>query len=331
MDDLVRIWYVAPQRLCNFHCSYCVSTGEWAKDEKIDWKAKDDQSHFVRTIQWIGTRSYPVGVRLATLGEPFASKFFLNQASWLVQQHMVQFVELVTNGSLLKSRLPNLAKQIDMNKLSLWMTYHPSQISLDKFIENALFAQEQYGCFVVANSLLFTDTIANVAALSRIASEVGLRFNVDIGYQPDDKHGTYAPSDEVVELSRKCDWINLAIQLGGDASVLNANLIGLDEVNGQPCSAGHNYYFIGIDGEVYPCSRYYELKNGRLGNVLSPDFELKLRSEKWRPCQATCGCSNKEDFLNLGAIDFKRRSGVPSLGWLDSISKQPDISRLACE
>jgi MoaA/NifB/PqqE/SkfB family radical SAM enzyme len=316
MAELVRIWCVAPQRLCNFHCSYCVSTGDWAKDNRVDWRSEDDRSGFARTVRWIGTRPFQVGVRLATLGEPFTSREFLTQAAWLTQQDGVRFVELVTNGSLLKSRLPKLAGQVDLSKLSLWVTHHHTQISIQRLIDNALFAQERYGCFVVVNGLLFANTVDQVAKLRVAAGRAGLRFNVDLGYETDVEAGTYTWADQVVPISHMPGWRDQALRLGADPTMLTANMIGLDDVRGRPCAAGHDYLFIGIDGEVYPCSRYYELEHGRLGNVLDPDFELRLRPGRWAGCHAICGCSNKEDFLNLDVVDADRRAAVPSLGWL---------------
>ncbi|MGH3601806.1 MAG: hypothetical protein ACRDQH_16265, partial [Pseudonocardiaceae bacterium] len=185
MSNLVRIWYVAPQRLCNFDCPYCVSTGDWAKDSRVDWQVRQDQDNFERTVRWIGTRPFPVGVRLGTLGEPFTSRGFLSQLAWLTTQCNVRFVEVVTNGSLLKSRLPKLAETADLTRLSLWITHHHSQIPVGRLIDNAVAAQEDFGCFVVINGLLFADTVDRVAELRAAAAAARLRFNVDLGYEPD--------------------------------------------------------------------------------------------------------------------------------------------------
>lgn len=76
MHNPVRIWYVAGQRLCNLACDYCVSIGDWAKSRRHDWKNPEDREVYDRVVTWIGTRPYPVKVRLGTLGEPFASPSF---------------------------------------------------------------------------------------------------------------------------------------------------------------------------------------------------------------------------------------------------------------
>jgi MoaA/NifB/PqqE/SkfB family radical SAM enzyme len=266
-------------------------------------------------VQWIGNRPFPVGVRLASLGEPFTSWEFLDHAAWLTRQPQIEFVELVTNGSLLQQRLPALAERGDMNKLSLWITHHSSQITMERLLANASFAQERYGCFVTVNALLFPDSVQTVQQLREATRRAGIRFNVDVGYAPDDDAGTYHWSEQVVPYSQTAGWREQAEKVGASSELLDANLIALDDVTGRPCSAGHDYFFIAIDGEVYPCSRYYELGEGRLGNVLDPDFQLTLRSDCWAHCKAPFGCSNKEDFLNLSLVDRTRRAKTPSLGW----------------
>lgn len=315
MDELIRIWYVAPQRLCNFHCTYCVSTGEWAKDARTDWYQLEDPVNFRRTLDRIAAENSPVGVRLATLGEPFASRQFLDGAAWLSTQSNTRFVELVTNGSLLKSRLRTFGHTADLSRISLWITHHHTEITLDRFMDNVIAARDA-GCFVVVNTLLFPDNFAEVEALrARVLAE-GIRFNVDLGYHPEADTGTYNTGDDVVPLVATAEWHREAVRLGVDQDLLAANLVGLNEVTGQPCSAGHRYFFIGIDGDVYGCSRYYDLGRDRLGNVLDEGFRFPRREQPWAGCTAPYGCSNKEDFLNLRLVEHRRSDDVPSLGWL---------------
>jgi MoaA/NifB/PqqE/SkfB family radical SAM enzyme len=292
-----------------------VSTGDWAKDDRTDWYRPEDPVDFRRTLERIAAEPSPVGVRLATLGEPFTSRPFLDGAAWLSRQPNTRFVELVTNGSLLKSRLPTFRQTADLSRISLWITHHHTQITLDRFMDNVLAARDA-GCFVVVNTLLFPDNFAEVeAARDRMLAE-GVRFNVDLGYHPEAETGTYSTGDDVVPLVATDDWYREAVRMGVDPDLLAANLTGLNEATGQPCSAGHRYFFIGIDGEVYGCSRYYDLGRDRLGNVLAEGFRFPRRELPWVGCTAPCGCSNKEDFLNLKLVEHRRSDDVPSLGWL---------------
>lgn len=318
----MKIWYVAGQRLCNFDCRYCVSVGDWAKSRRYDWRDPADREAFAAIVTWIGSRPFPVEVRLGTLGEPFASPFFLEQAGWLTRQPRVRWVELLSNGSLLQRRLPRLEPLANLGKLSLWLTWHDGQMSLEKFIEGARFAQEEYGCFVVVNTLLFDGH--DMQAIQRVRDEArkaGLRFNVDLGYDPS-VHSTNSDhtgdAASAVPLMRTADVLTAVQACGGDIALTEVALAGLTSPHGRPCRAGHDYVFVDIHGNAFPCSRYSVLDHDRYGNVLDPDFDLRLRTQVWAPCAAADGCCNKEDFLNLRLAGDLRARDVPSLGWTDA-------------
>jgi MoaA/NifB/PqqE/SkfB family radical SAM enzyme len=316
MTDTVRIWYVAAQRLCNFRCSYCVSINDYAKSNTKDWLGQDDQARFEGIVNWIADRPFRVGVRLATLGEPFSSPPFLARAAWLSSRPNVDFVELLTNGSLLKRRLDQLDREGDISKVSLWITHHHTEISVSRLIENARFAQEKYGCFVVVNGLLFPDNEASILELKAAAEVAGLRFNLDLGYDPLTPHGANSTLEAMVPVFREEDGIARAIRLGANPELLRLNLLAMRDLRNQFCCAGHSYIYIGIRGDVYRCSRYHALGRDRLGNVLDDGFQLHLSDEPWAPCEAGFGCVNKEDFLNLR---HRNRGGEPparSLGWV---------------
>ena len=307
------IWYVSSLRLCNFDCDYCVSTGEFAKSRSEAWRQLEDQSDFQRIARWIGTRSHTMGVRLASLGEPLTSKRFLSEVSWLSNLENIRFVELLTNGSLLKSRLPKLAQTADLTKISLWVTYHHTEIDPVKLVENVRFAQEKYGCFSVLNALLFPDNTVEIARIRDLAREAGIRFNLDLGY--DVSAGHFGRIEDMVPILQLESGREQALELGVDPAMLDVNTRSLQGVRGQPCSAGSDFVFIWIDGDVYPCSRYANLGIGRLGNVLDPDFELELRAKRWEQCRSEYGCCNKEDFLHLRMVQDNIHLSLPSLGW----------------
>jgi MoaA/NifB/PqqE/SkfB family radical SAM enzyme len=317
MADSTRIWYVSGQRLCNFHCTYCVSINDYAKSNKADWR-EEDQIRFGKVVDWIASRPFQIGIRLATLGEPFASRGFLAKAAWLSSRPNIDFVELLTNGSLLKRRLEQLDREGDVSKISLWATFHHTEINLPRFIDNVRFAQERYGCFVVVNGLLFPNNEDSIVALKNAADEAGLRFNLDLGYDPLTPHGVQTRLDTMVPVLREQpeDSVGRAIRLGASADLLELNIAAMRDLRRELCSAGHDYFYIGIRGDVYRCSRYQALGKDRLGNVLDDGFELQLSSEPWKPCCAGFGCGNKEDFLNLRRNPLDR-SSAPSLGWID--------------
>jgi MoaA/NifB/PqqE/SkfB family radical SAM enzyme len=317
MNDIVRIWYVSAQRLCNFRCSYCVSINDYAKSNTKEWLEQEDQARFKKIVNWIAERPFRVGVRLATLGEPFTSKVFLSQAAWLTMRPNVAFVELLTNGSLLGQRLDRLDREGDISKVSLWITHHHTEISVSRFIENARLAQAKYGCFVVVNGLLFPDNEASVLELKAAAEEHGLRFNLDLGYDPLTPHKKNSGLEPMAPiLGGEENGLDRAVRLGGNPKILRLNLRAMSDLNNQLCRAGHSYFYIGIRGDVYRCSRYQVLDKNRLGNVLDEGFEFHPNDKRWTPCEAGFGCVNKEDFLNLRRSQREGEPLIPSLGWV---------------
>lgn len=316
----LRVWYVAGQRLCNFDCPYCVSVGDWSKSRRTNWKTPQDLEDFRTIVRWIGTRPHEVSVRLGSLGEPFASPDFLEEAGWLTLRPNVRFVELLSNASLLARRLPRMVDSANLGKLSLWLTYHDGEIDLDRFFHNARVAQEDFGCFTVVNVLLFPDNGALVERFVERAREYGMRYNVDLGYDPElpSEQPESPDPEQAVPILGTTDILRRVECLGGDTDLTKVALQALRGPRGLPCSAGHDHVFIGIDGQVYPCSRYHVLEHQRIGNVLDPDFRLERREKRWAPCAAEHSCCNKEDFLNLEPARGLRPENVPSLGWTDA-------------
>ena len=312
-----KIWYVAAQRLCNFSCSYCVSTGEgWEKSSTKSWETDEERERALKIIDWIGTQTTPIGLRIGTLGEPFATTEFLDSLAWLTTRPNIQFVETLTNGSLLERRLPLLAAKADLSKLSLWMSFHPTQTSVERFIRAAVQAQEVFGCFVVVNALFFPGTDVLVEELRGACDLHGLRFNLDVGYDPAGGQGTYDIVQNVVEVSSQAGWEGRAVELGADPRLLATNIRALNAPTGLACGAGSDYVFIGVEGNVYPCSRYYELDIMSMGNVLDEGFRLNPALRRWSDCRAPNGCSNKEDYLNLQISPRPESLETPSLGWV---------------
>jgi len=293
------IWYICDLSLCNYDCAYCVSgspeTGGSRTRQQM-WKEPDGPQRLHRILNWISGLPYCVGLRLQTIGEPFVSEEFLAEASRITRHNNIRFVELVTNGSLLTSRLTKMRDEhhADLAKLTLWITYHHTETAIERCIENAVFARQQ-GAFVVINALLFPDTIEPISRLQALCKVHELPVNVDYGQDFNDSYGGH-------------DFIPLVA--GGNSSRFHA-LIGNRRMalisvvaaalpKGLSCSAGHNYIFINPEGAVFPCLGYQRYAaNSQLGSALNPDFVPQLRARPYRPCGIDRGCTCKEDFLHL--------------------------------
>ncbi|MFE2245401.1 hypothetical protein [Streptomyces lavendulae] len=175
------------------------------------------------------------------------------KAAWLTRQSGVVYVELLSNAILLPRRLPKLEADANLGKLSLWLTWHDGQVDLERFIKAASFAQERYGCFVVVNTLLFETNADAVARARDAALAAGLRFNVDLGYDPT---GAVTPKDPsaAVPVLQSPGALDVLAALGGNRALAGAALLGLTSCRGMLCRAGHDTAFIDIHGQAHRCS-----------------------------------------------------------------------------
>ena len=102
-------------------------------------------------------------------------------AARLTRNERFRFVEPVTNGSLIKQKWRAFAEECDQTRLSLWVTYHHSEIEPNRLLEKAEHARGE-GASVVVNCLLFPDNLEKTDRLISDARSRGLCVNVDFGF-----------------------------------------------------------------------------------------------------------------------------------------------------
>ena len=256
------------------------------------WATKESASLYSRAIQWIADQSeFAKGVRLQTFGEPFLSHEFLKGAAWLSQQDQIRFVELVTNGSRLLQEYERFASEAAPDKITLWITYHPTECDADALLANALHAKA-LGAFVIVNLLLFPQTLPTILLMRDRCLHEGLKYHVDLGYLHRDIPVVHKHPDTVAELYQWTDV--LAVHLA-------ASITSFD----QPCCAGHTFVRILEDGSVVPCAPLGQHAHHpiRFGHVLDPSFQLAGKLYKTpMPCTHRGECRCKEEFLNFAVL-----------------------------
>jgi MoaA/NifB/PqqE/SkfB family radical SAM enzyme len=322
------VWFITDMVLCNFECPYCCAY-KVITTKKV-WHEQDSYDRFLRITERLTQVPYRLRMRMQTLGEPLVSKEFLERTGWLVSHDNIAFIELVTNGSLLSKRLKIITDNGgDLSKISLWATYHHTEIKMEKFLDEVQFAQDA-GAFVVVNSLAFPDTIDTVEELYAKCGERGLRMNVDPGYR--DGGGEYDQGGSLVPILDVPGGKERLYAMTANQNVLEANLRAADTVDGERCSAGGDYFIVLADGRVGPCCPLLS-KGMQLGNMLDENYTLAPGKKKYSVCtvdrrtpllghlplvgdhfRRRWPCKNKEDFGHLEVIrENEVRS--PSLGW----------------
>ena len=325
--DVLDVWCITDMVLCNFECPYCCAYKVVTR--KKVWHEEDSYKRFLRITERLAQVPYKLRVRLQTLGEPFVSREFMERAAWLSGRENISFVELVTNGSLFTKRLKSIEEDGgDLSKISLWVTFHHTEIAMDKFLEQVEYADE-LGTFVVVNTLLFPHPLPMVQELHEKCKERGLRINVDPGYRDG---GSSYDHGALIPILAEPNGKEILYDLAANENVLDANLRAAVSADGELCSAGGDYFIILPDGRVGPCCPLLS-KGIQLGNMLNPDYHLKPGKKKYIRCNVDervpvlsrlpfIGdrfrerkfCKNKEDFGHLKVIrENEPRS--PSFGW----------------
>jgi len=314
---------------CNFSCSYCVAAAGQSQVSGTDysqgakrnmWGTKEGRESTRKAVLWVASLPYRVGVRYDVHGEPFLNPDVIEDIVWLTKQPNVAFVEVQTNGSLFKKRLPQIVDKIDVSKLKLFCTFHHTEIALDEYLANVLFASE-LGFEVTVNTLLATDNVAVIREVLARCQEHGIGTSADLKFPGFDVPPTEAMSDTVdvdkkarhflnkdpfVELLDAGDeglevfrTVAESGPLGKEIRFLAALLVGLYGGSGRECSAGHDYIVVDNWGDVFPCSSYADTGTNRLGSVLDPGFVPELREATYAPCQYKETCHQKEEYGNL--------------------------------
>jgi MoaA/NifB/PqqE/SkfB family radical SAM enzyme len=289
----IDVWYLCDQSLCNFDCAYCVTQPSRRSAHDNLWVSPDGATRFRRVLSWLAGLPLRIRVRVQTLGEPFVSRDFLDGAAWLTRQENVEFVELVTNGSFRQEQFGQFAEKADPARLSLWMTYHPTQIGLERLIESARTARA-LGASVVVHGLLFPDTIDEIKNMVAQCAKADIPADVTAGHN---YNGAYADRGYVPILED-----HQALSMYRDDAVRAAMAQAHKRVYGAPCSAGHDYLYIGPDGGVYPCSPYARASQHFMGSALDPAFVPALRPGPCTPCENKGMCTCKEDYLHLTSV-----------------------------
>jgi MoaA/NifB/PqqE/SkfB family radical SAM enzyme len=288
----VDVWYVCDQVLCNFDCPYCSTQLARRAGGRRVWAAGDSADRYRAVLGWLAGLPWRLRVRLQTLGEPFASKEFLRGAAWLCAQSNIDFVELVTNGSFTSRQFRGWAATCSMDRISLWITYHHTEIAAETLVTNARMAQD-VGAFVVVHALVFPDNLQAIEHLVELCKEAGLRTDVTIGHN---FNGAYPRNGLLAILETEP---RVLVSMYRHTAALRTMVTAHRGPKGEPCSAGHDYIRIYPDGGVYPCAPYRGLPSKQIGSALDPDFVPVLRAEAYAPCEADGLCGCKEDYLHL--------------------------------
>lgn len=253
----LSILYRGALSSCNYGCDYC----PFAKHTESDAEHAADARALERFVQWVTARTQDsLSVFFTPWGEALVRRRYQRALVTLTNLPHVEKVAIQTN---LSCRL-DWTEDCDKRKLGLWATYHPTQVTRDRFMTQC-----------------------------RELEARNVRFSVGVV-------GMKEHAEEIEALRQELPpsvylWINAYKRVPDYyTSAEVERLTGIDPlfpINntrhhslGQACHTGETV--ISVDGEG--TMRRCHFIRAPIGNLYAPDFEQALYA---RPCtNETCGC-----------------------------------------
>jgi MoaA/NifB/PqqE/SkfB family radical SAM enzyme len=259
----MKILYRGPLASCNYDCPYC----PFAKRRDTPEQLRADRAALGRFTDWAVGHPEPLSILFTPWGEALTRRWYREAMVRLSHESHVERVAVQTN---LASQLDWLAGA-DTSRVALWATYHPGQVSRDRFLARCA-TLDQLGVRYSVGVVGLPEHLAEAQTLRHLLpAEVYLWVNAADGY-------TY---DTVAEAA----WTELDPLFGYS--------VRPHETFGHECRAGESAISVDGDGTVRRCHFIPAV----LGNLYDGSYRANLRP---RPCtNATCDC-------HIGYVHLKR-------------------------
>lgn len=261
---------------CNYACGYC----PFAKTTNSREQLEEDERQLEQFADWVAGRSEEIGILFTPWGEALIHPHYQRTLSSLSHLQNVHRVAAQTN---LSCRL-DWVSAADARKLALWCTFHPSQVSLERFLSQ---------CRILdANGLRYSVGIVGTREALRFLEPLraGLKAEIYLWVNALKRNPDYYSLEEVECLTRFDPLF----------PVNNTQHASY----GRNCRTGHTVFSVDGNGEMRRCHFVREV----IGNIYEPGFEKALRP---RQCPAqTCGCHIGYVHLEHLGLDEVFREGL---------------------
>lgn len=254
---------------CNYGCWYC----PFAKHTETPAEHEKDRLELEKFVAWVLSRSEDkISVLFTPWGEALINQRY-QQA--LIQLTNAQNVEKAVIQTNLSCRL-GWIEFTDKSKLALWTTFHPTEISLEKFLAQCLkliVHKVRFSVGIVGLKEYFED-------IKLLRKELPKEIYLWINAYKDLPN--YYTKEDIENLST----------IDPLFSINNQRHFSF----GQECQAGYSVISVFGDGTIQAC---HFIKN-KIGNIYQQDFENILQK---RVCSnQTCGCYI--GYVHLNKLDL---------------------------
>jgi MoaA/NifB/PqqE/SkfB family radical SAM enzyme len=250
------ILYRGPLSSCNYGCGYC----PFAKKANTREQLQDDEQRLKKFAEWVEGRPEEIGILFTPWGEALIHRYYQNALSGLSHLPNVRRVAIQTN---LSCRLDWVAGA-HPEKLALWCTFHPGEVSLERFLDQC----SVLDCHSIRYSVGIVGTKEALPFLEPLRA--GLNPDVYVWVNALKRSGNYYVEEEISLLTHFDPLFPLNNQY-------HASL-------GRACRTGHTVFSVDGNGDMRRCHFVKDV----IGNIYDVGFINALRP---RPCPAeTCGC-----------------------------------------
>jgi MoaA/NifB/PqqE/SkfB family radical SAM enzyme len=256
VSEVLSIQWRGPLDSCNYACRYCPFAGRSRRHSTL----AQDEADLGRFVAWLlGHPSRTCAVVFTPRGEALIHAWYREALVSLSHAAHVRRACIQTNGSTSWRWLHRAV----VSRLSLWITWHPAEVSADRFLRQIAPALESgvacsVGCVGVPSLL---PSIEDMHA--RLPPSVGFWVNAlrpHASYKEDEVRRLTALDPQFVVTSRP------------------------QATRGKSCRAGLSAIAVSGDGTVRRCHFVDE----PLGNLYRDELETLLRD---RPCpRRQCDC-----------------------------------------
>jgi MoaA/NifB/PqqE/SkfB family radical SAM enzyme len=258
---------------CNYGCEYC----PFAKRTNTAAELAQDKAELDRFVNWVSDRNPTdkIGILFTPWGEALIHRYYQSAIARLSQLSQVTKVAIQTN---LACTL-DWVKNCDLDTLALWTTFHPTEVSIESFLQQCQSldrSQVKYSVGIVG-----LKEHQNYAKLLRqeLNTDVYLWVNA-YKRQPD----YYNPAD-----------IDLFTQIDPLFPINNR----VYDTFGKPCRTGDKVITVDGEGTMRRCHFIPD----SIGNIYDLNIEKSLFSRNCqnRVCRCHIGYIHLEE-LNLDKV-----------------------------
>ncbi len=257
---------------CNYDCHYC----PFAKKKNTREELAYDKRCLNKFVGWVGQRNEQLNILLTPWGEGLIRSYYQNAMINLSHLKQVKLISIQTN---LSCKL-DWIKEVNPASFRLWVTYHPDEVSFEKFIEKCLYLIEQDIQFSVG----VVGLKSHYKAIEKLKKILEGRYVWVNAYKREVNY--YSESEKI--------WLE---QIDPYFKINNTYHNSLR----KECQAGNTSFSITGEGDVFPC----HFVKRKLGNIYKDNLS-DLRQKSICP-NATCGCYI--GYMNLDELNLKEIYG----------------------